>query len=120
MGSRRGEINGWRCSTCLRVTYYVHVDDGVTPMFMACRASGKDPGPDSCGGMGASLMYPSALPPAHVVAAVQWEWYKPTFIELEGMDAGAREHVGRGGLLARQLTKAGRAILAEFYGGAET
>ncbi len=36
--SATAEVNGWTCDTCGETTYCVHVDDGVTPMFLACSA----------------------------------------------------------------------------------
>jgi hypothetical protein len=48
MGSRRGEINGWTCDQCGETTYVVHVADGVTPMFLACRAEGVEPAEAKC------------------------------------------------------------------------
>lgn len=113
--SGRGEINGWRCDTCGQVTYAVHVDDGVTPMFLACRAEGLDPRQARCKGMGQSLMYPPPPVPEHVVKAVAWEWFRPGRRALKRMDAGMRDHIERGGLDLRPLTDAGREalILAE-------
>jgi hypothetical protein len=107
--SRRKEINGWRCKECGAVTYAVHVDDGVTPMFLACRASGSVE--EGCHGQGVSLMYPVPPAPAHVVEAVGWEWYQPTGRELRNLDANMRDHVERGGLMLRPLTDDGRGLL---------
>lgn len=119
--SARGEINGWTCETCGKTTYCIHVDDGVTPMFLACRASGRL---GDCDGTGRSMMYPAPPVPDHVVAAVRWEWYKPEsprrrfdpdtgklYTPPDSLTAAEREHVDRGGLLLRELTDAGRAVL---------
>ncbi len=107
-----GRVNGWRCKDCGRHTYVVHVDHGVTPMFLACRTDGLEPSDNPCKGMGVSLMYPDAPMPQHVVEAVRWEWYKPSGRAAREMDAGMREHIERGGLALRRLTDAGRARLA--------
>jgi hypothetical protein len=109
--SKRGEINGWLCQKCKCHTYAVHVDDGVTPFYLACRADGRDPrDPESdCDGVGQSLFYPAPPAPDHVIAAVKWEWYMPVD---PPEDAAAAEHVRKGGLLLRELTDAGRAALA--------
>lgn len=109
--SLAGRINGWLCDDCGVVTYCVHVDDGVTPMFLACRAEGVEPAGAECKGMGKSLMYPRAAPPAHVVAAVRWEWYAPDAAERTTLEGGLAEHVAQGGLLLRLLTDAGRDAL---------
>jgi hypothetical protein len=119
--SKRGEINGWRCDRCELITYAIHVDDGVTPMFLACRATGKLEG---CEGMGTSLMYPPPPVPDHVLAETRWEWYKPEppkrrfdittgkfFTPLDSLTPAARQHVEQGGLLLRELTDAGRELL---------
>ena len=102
----RGRINGWQCDECGQITYAVHVDDGVTPMFLACRASGQ-PG---CG-RGVSLMYPDADPPEHVKASVAWEWFRPSKSQMRKLSPGMRQHVEMGGLDLRPLTGAGRAAL---------
>jgi hypothetical protein len=124
-----GRINGWLCDgrggrpgipTCGRITYAINVHHGVTPMFLACRAEGVEPNEAECKGMGTSLMYPENDPPAHVLDAVAWEWYKPDAVEMkrlrkrerQGKDnSGTVEHVEKGGLLLRPLTDAGRELL---------
>jgi hypothetical protein len=113
--SKRGEINGWTCDKCGGMTYVIHVDDGVTPFYLACRASGDL---DHCDGMGRSLFYPSAAPPPHVLAAVRWEWHTPGPEEKTRLllEPEVLEHVEKGGLLLRELTDAGRKALAEVKG----
>lgn len=137
MSGTTGEINGWVCEGtnvanvkrnrpgCGRITYVIHVDDGVTPFYLACRADGHEPdSPEStCKGMGRSLMYPAPPVPAHIIEAVAWEWYMPVGGELRrlakkarqrgGQDAAVLEHIDNGGLLLRPLTDAGRAVLAD-------
>lgn len=116
-GAERGEVNGYRCDRCGRHTYVVHVDGGVTPMFLACRADGEPP---ACG-TGTSLMYPRPPIPAHIRAAVAFEWYSPGASELKRLrrrarqrgDDGTVEHVELGGLLLRPLTDAGRQALED-------
>jgi hypothetical protein len=104
--SARGEINGWRCADCGAHTYVVHVDDGVTPMFLACRAT------EGCKGTGVSLMYSRPPVPQHVIDAVEWEWFRPQDRAVRRMEAGMRDHIKRGGLDLRRLTDAGRTELA--------
>lgn len=103
--SKRGEINGWRCDECGHHTYVVHVDDGVTPMFLACRATA------GCKGTGVSLMYPAPPVPQHVIDAVAWEWFKPTRRAVRRMEPEMRQHIEMGGLELRRLTDAGREAL---------
>lgn len=107
--SKRGEVNGWVCQRCGQGTYAIHVDDGVTPMFLACRAT------DNCGGRGTSLMYPPD-PPSHVLQAVAWEWYMPDKAEQRAIvDPNLLEHISKGGLRFRELTEAGRTVLKRFH-----
>lgn len=120
--SDRGEINGWACNGvanhrpgqihCGRTTYAIHVDDGVTPMFLACRAEGVEPDKAECRGVGTSLMYPGERPvPAHVLDAIAWEWYRPIGRELVELNEGTADHVEKGGLLIRALTDQGRELV---------
>lgn len=114
--SAPGDINGWRCDACGEITYCVHVSEGVTPMFLACRAEGVDPSQAKCKGRGVSLMYPRRPAPPHVLQAVAWEWFRPTGKAYKKLDAGMREHVDMGGLDLRPLTAAGRNRLGEHAG----
>jgi hypothetical protein len=116
-----GTINGYRCDRALSApedscglhTYVVHVDGGVTPMFLACRAEGVDPSEAKCKGRAVSLMYPSQPPPEWVVDEVKWEWFRPTSAEFNALDEASREHVQKGGVLLRPLTDAGRQAIRE-------
>lgn len=111
-GSKVGAVNGWRCSACQAVTYCVHVDQGVTPMFLGCRR-------DGCLGTGTSLMYPPPPVPAHVLNDVAWEWYKPSKKQLKRFDRknpAMAEHIRLGGLALRELTDAGRLELEKLRG----
>lgn len=126
MTARAGEINGWVCNGvanpggtlngpeppyCGRITYAIHVDDGVTPMFLVCRAEGAEPDEAECKGMGMSLMYPEPPAPDYVLEAVAWEWYRPSSEEAREMGDAMYEHIRRGGLAIRPLTDVGRARL---------
>lgn len=106
MSGKVGEINGWVCKDCGEVTYAVHVDEGVTPMFLGCCASA------TCNGQGVSLMYPSPPAPDYVIAAVRWEWYRPSLQWARRKGPAMLDHVRRGGLAFRGLTNAGRGALA--------
>lgn len=113
-----GDINGWRCegsnkvASCGGVTYAIHVDEGVTPMFLGCRAT------ENCKGTAVSLMYPPPPAPQHVLEAVAWEWYKPDAAALRRLhrkNPALAEHVELGGLNLRELTDAGRQVLKQFH-----
>lgn len=106
-----GRINGWTCGTCGEHTYAVHVNEGVTPFMLGCRAEGLEPKKANCKGLARSMMYPSKPPPSHVKTAVKWEWYTPDNVEYQLLNRDVREHVDKRGLLIRQLTDAGRALL---------
>jgi len=129
--SSRGKINGYVCDTCNRATYIVHVADGVTPMFLACRAEGVEPAEAECKGQATSMMYPTPPVPDYVVAAVMWEWFgaepppkrrfdfqtKRFYFPPDPLTPDEREHVSKGGLLLRPLTDVGREVLAEMVAG---
>lgn len=100
----RGAVNGWRCDKCGRHTVAVHVDAGVTPMFLACRASGEP----NCG-RAVSTGYRTS----YVLSTeIGWEWYRPGPTERR-LSPDERAHVAQGGLLLRALTDAGRAALED-------
>lgn len=89
-----GDRNVYVCRTCGKWLTTVHHDPGVTPAFLACRAT---PG---CEGRASSGWYrtpPGGFPePTH-------EWYRPTKRKLRRMDAWTRDHVTRGGVLLRPI-----------------
>jgi hypothetical protein len=89
-----GAINAYRCKDCHDVTVVRHVDQGVTPMFLACRVT------DGCQGMAVSAGYqadPAQLPPP------TFEWYRPTGLELAKLDFAMQDYVRRGGLELRPV-----------------
>ena len=92
--------NAYVCPKCKAPTVTVDVDDGVTPMFLGCRAT---PG---CDGMAQSSMYPKEPRPPWVPEPA-WEWYRPTLKQAKKKEArypGTLDHVRRGGLLLRPRT----------------
>lgn len=91
----KGRENAYECPVCGGYTTTVNVDDGVTPMFLACRVT---PG---CPGRAASLIYPEGPRPAHIPPPA-WEWYRPSRRERRSLDPVTREHVEMGGLLIRE------------------
>lgn len=92
MTSRAGERNAYTCQVCNGRIITVHADDGVTPMFLACRAD--TPG---CDGRMVSGMY------RPVDGLAMWEWYKPTRRAVKRLDPPMRQHVEAGGLILRLL-----------------
>lgn len=101
-------INGWHCDVCGQVTVVVHVDLGVTPMMLKCRATA------GCGALARSLGYPPFAPPAAVLDAVELEWALPTVTQMKAWKRAhdpMYAHVLAGGLVLRPLTDAGRAVL---------
>jgi hypothetical protein len=100
--SATGEVNGWACEDCGQTTYCIHVDDGVTPFYLGCRAT------EGCEGMAKSMFYPSGPVPDYALDKLAFEWYMPDAEERAGLKPEVREHVEKGGLLLRELTDAGR------------
>jgi hypothetical protein len=100
MSTPAGSINAWKCDTCGRLTVARHVDDGVTPMFLACRASGEV---GTCDGRAVSAGYPPPPIPSHITDRLEWEWYTPSKRELRRLDVGMQDHVRNGGLVIRRI-----------------
>lgn len=88
--------NGYKCQDCGQITMTYHVDDGVTPMFLACRAT------EDCTGRAVSMMYPPGPLPAELAELPRWEWYRPSRRAVRRMDRAMRDHVARGGLVLRR------------------
>ena len=104
----KGSINAWKCPTCGGLTVAIHVDDGVTPMFLACR---RTPG---CTGMAVSSGYPSPPIPLHIRLLCEWEWFAPSSTQLKRYrreDPAMYEHCRKGGLEIQPITDAGRRLL---------
>lgn len=95
----QGRENAYLCDVCGGYTTTIDVDDGVTPMLLACRASGEE---GKCTGMARSLGYPSG-PRPDAIPSPAWEWYKPGDLELMQIDQELFEHVRKGGLLLRKI-----------------
>ena len=89
-----GAHNAYRCDDCRDYTVVIHVDAGVTPMLLACRAT------EGCMGRSVSLCYPDGPIPGFLLPAM-WEWYRPDWQDPVMRDPGMREHVSLGGLALR-------------------
>jgi len=90
-----GAKNIWVCETCGHMIVCVHRDAGTTPMFLSCKDRGCD-----CDGFAASMMY--RLGELETMEP-QFEWYKPTSLELQLLNPTMRDHAERGGLLIRPI-----------------
>lgn len=108
--SERLRKNAYHCESCGGYIVTVDRDDGVTPMFLACRVKGdpKDPRND-CKGTSKSMMYPAEPWPekdgyGHAIPTEPtWEWYAPRTDEANAPDRATFEHVQKGGLLLRKI-----------------
>lgn len=90
-----GDVNGYYCRSCTGIIYIRHADEGVTPMFLACRAT------KGCKGSMASMMYRLPDPEFHPLH-ITYEWFTPD--DLSGYDEAMREHIQMGGLDLRRIT----------------
>jgi hypothetical protein len=95
-----GRENPYTCKVCGGVTNTIHVDHGVTPFMLDCRAT---PG---CKGMAVSSMYPMFERPAHIPEPT-WEWYRPG--PSQHLRVWEARHVAQGGALIRPLSPDTRA-----------
>jgi hypothetical protein len=88
MSEQAGQINAYVCGS-QHAVWTRNADDGTTPFIIRC------PVPE-CGREARSAFYrvPQDVDTSH-------EWYRPT--DLRGLTPGERDHVGRGGLLLRQV-----------------
>lgn len=88
--------NIYTCDECFGQIVTLDVDEGVTPMFLRCRATPK------CEGNMSSAMYPKRLP---IKYKPTYEWYKPTGKAFKKLNSGMKDHVERGGLDLRPILK---------------
>jgi len=93
-------INAWCCEKCGGLTVCKDIHEGVTPMFLGCRAAGSL---EECDGMAVSSGYPSTPPPPHILKKLAWEWYRPSQTEFDKMDEAGKDHVLHGGLNIRKM-----------------
>jgi hypothetical protein len=98
MSERRGQVNGYKCERCEKVTIVLLLDDGTTPFILKCL---------ECQGMAKSYCYafptsnmedtPTLRIEIHRVffrPSKDWIRNKAEFVEK------FREHCQRGGLVA--------------------
>lgn len=86
----RGLKNTYTCDVCRGKIVTEDVDRGVTPAFIACRATRH------CTGMMASGFYRT-----DPFARADGEWYRPSRDALKDMTIQERKHVVDGGLVLR-------------------
>lgn len=88
-----GRVNVYICGTCRFATVTIHRDDGVTPFMIPCQHA-------NCGKPSYSTFYraPTQLAPTH-------EWYVPGVEETAALGSATKEHVAKGGLLLRPITR---------------
>jgi hypothetical protein len=89
--------NAYTCRDCGYTFVTIHVDDGVTPFGIMCRAA------TDCSGMAGSHFY--KLSPAVAKIAPTFEWYKPTENNPLMDDPAVREHVECGGVMLRSVVE---------------
>lgn len=107
-GAPAGAVNAYQCEVCRGVIYTVNVVQGVTPLFVGCRAASW------CSGRSVSARYPDPIAPGIVGklhGPAGFEWYAPDPIELEECSPAMFEHAMSGGLFLRPITSAGLGAL---------
>lgn len=110
-------LNAYYCEKCRGYVVTEDVDEGVTPMFLACRVKGDPSDPaNNCKGTSRSLMYPEQPWPERdgygqrIPTRPTWEWYRPTSADFRAFAlvmtserlASLQDHVDRGGLDIRR------------------
>lgn len=116
MPEAAGGKNAYFCQTCQKYIVTVNIVEGVTPMFLSCRAA------EGCEGRMTSCMYPPHPWPEEdgfgnkIPKEVTHEWYMPDEIEMKRLRKKARhgdlnaaselDHYERGGLALRKVASA--------------
>lgn len=92
-GQRIGAKNVYACDVCMGRIVVVHLDNGVTPMTLGCKAEG-------CKG----TMYSSGYRRAAQTEIPNFVWYRPQSDQGRfDPDPDVHEHIVRGGLLLRPM-----------------
>jgi hypothetical protein len=90
----KGKKNAYKCEACRCLTITIDIDEGVTPMYLACRCAPHK----SCTAPSQSQVYPSyAQDLGH-----HWEWFKPDSETIQKMSDEMKDHLARGGLAIRR------------------
>lgn len=104
----RDQRNAYYCNECRGYIVTIDLDEGVTPMFLACRVAGEAGHANPCQGTMQSMMYPQPPWPetdgygTPIPTEPTWEWYSPDRNEYRRLDMQVKEHVDLGGLLLRE------------------
>lgn len=69
----KGQKNLYLCDDCQGYTVTIDVDEGHTPKYIACRASGSAA---DCRGRAVSLDYPSEPWPEFIPSEARWEFFR--------------------------------------------
>lgn len=108
--SPKNRKNAYWCPDCHGYVVTIDLDEGVTPMFLACRVKGEPGSPENdCKGRMHSMMYPDEPWPevdghlTPIPTEPTWEWYKPTLKWARRKGPDVFEHVRKGGLMLRKL-----------------
>lgn len=101
-----GRLNAYYCPECQGYIVTRDVDEGVTPMLLACRVKGdpRDPAND-CKGTSRSMGYPRAET-WPIPRVPTWEWFRPEGEDYLALSEEMRDHVDRGGLHLRRIEAA--------------
>lgn len=96
--NRRSRLkpNIYDCPKCGGETVTRHVDEGVAPFLLGCKAT---PG---CHGMARSRFYEV---PAETEDRSTHEWFKPSKQEYRKLSRAMKEHVDLGGLDLREIKR---------------
>lgn len=98
-----GKKNAYFCDKCLNYIVTIDIDVGVTPMFLACRAT------EDCPGTMVSMMYPDEPWPERdpggreIPTEPNFEWFKPSLKNARRRGPEMYDHVRRGGLDIRPV-----------------
>ena len=96
----RGERNVYECNACGGRIVVIHTHEGVTPMFLACRAT------EACRGQSYSLGYPPSQWIDSLGIPASYAWTLPSPREFARMDAAMQGHIQQGGLMLAPLAEA--------------
>ena len=81
------KLNRYTCDTCCYEIVTIERQQGVTPMFLACKSAKR------CTGMMVSAMYRG------VVGLASFEWRTPTKQEYRKLPSATKNHGDLGGLI---------------------
>lgn len=113
----RGSVNAWQCQQCSGLIVAIHIADGVTPMFLACRGTlGPGAANAKCEGRAVSAGYPPPPLPLNIRDACRWEWREATATERKRWrreNQAMLAHVDAGGLVLAPISDEGRRLLSE-------